>query len=96
MLFFILSRQLASYLLEVIYPFSGLDPTPRVFFKRMKKSSQRRSDESPGKRASHSNEGSKGRWEFTSSGSLISLGATEAVRRAAYRTATGELRFLPL
>jgi len=37
-----------------------------------------------------------GRWEFTSSGSLISLGAVDAVRRAVYRTATGEMRFLPL
>jgi hypothetical protein len=38
----------------------------------------------------------EGRWEFTSSGSLFALGAVDAVRRAAYRTAGGELRFLPL
>jgi hypothetical protein len=37
-----------------------------------------------------------GKWEFSASGSLISLGSTEASRRAAYRTAEGELRFLPL
>jgi hypothetical protein len=42
------------------------------------------------------NGGSEGRWEFTSSGSLFALGSTEAARRAAYRTAEGELRFLPL
>ncbi|MCE0522462.1 MAG: hypothetical protein LV480_06080 [Methylacidiphilales bacterium] len=42
------------------------------------------------------NGGSEGRWEFTASGNLFALGASEGVRRAAYRTATGELRFLPL
>jgi hypothetical protein len=39
---------------------------------------------------------SEGRWEFTASGSLFALGSTDAARRAAYRTAAGELRFLPL
>jgi hypothetical protein len=63
----------------------------------MKKSTRHHPDESSqGKRSSRADSGSKGRWEFTASGSLISLGATAAVRRAAYRTATGELRFLPL
>ena len=42
------------------------------------------------------NGGSEGRWEFTASGSLFALGSTDAVRRAAYRTAAGEMRFLPL
>ncbi len=36
-----------------------------------------------------------GRWEFASSQSLFTLGADERARRVAYRTATGELRFLP-
>ena len=40
--------------------------------------------------------GSEGPWEFAASGSLFALGSTDAVRRAAYRTATGEMRFLPL
>jgi hypothetical protein len=40
--------------------------------------------------------GSKGPWEFASSGRLFSFGATDAVRRAAYRAADGEMRFLPL
>jgi hypothetical protein len=40
--------------------------------------------------------GSKGPWEFTSSGRLFSMGATDAVRRAAYRAADGEMKFLPL
>jgi hypothetical protein len=42
------------------------------------------------------NAGSEGRWEFIASGSLFALGSTAAARRAAYRTAEGELRFLPL
>jgi hypothetical protein len=36
-----------------------------------------------------------GRWEFTSSGRLFTVGSDEA-RRTAYRAADGELRFLPL
>jgi hypothetical protein len=44
----------------------------------------------------HENGGSKGRWEFNLAGeNLFALGSTDAVRRAAYRTAGGELRFLP-
>ena len=36
------------------------------------------------------------RWSFNlASESLFALGATERARRVAYRTATGELRFLP-
>jgi hypothetical protein len=48
------------------------------------------------RRDCHQNGGSEDRWEFTSSSSLFALGSTDAVRRAAYRTAGGELRFLPL
>jgi hypothetical protein len=40
--------------------------------------------------------GGEGRWEFNAGGSLFALGSTAAARRAAYRTAGGELRFLPL
>ncbi len=39
---------------------------------------------------------STGRWEFTSSGRLFAMGATESVRRAAYRAADGEMKILPL
>jgi hypothetical protein len=49
-----------------------------------------------GAKASRRKGGSKGPWEFTSSGRLFSMGATDAVRRAAYRAADGEMRFLPL
>ena len=43
------------------------------------------------------NGGKEGRWAFSlSSESLFTLGATEQARRVAYRTVTGELRFLPL
>jgi hypothetical protein len=37
----------------------------------------------------------EGRWEFAATQSLFSLGSTEQAHRVAYRTATGELRFLP-
>jgi hypothetical protein len=41
--------------------------------------------------------GSEGRWEFNlASESLFALGSIDSVRLAAYRTAAGELRFLPL
>jgi hypothetical protein len=40
--------------------------------------------------------GSKGPWEFTSSGRLFPVGAKDGVGRAAYRGANGEMRFLPL
>jgi len=41
--------------------------------------------------------GSAGRWAFNlASENLFALGSTEALRRAAYRTADGNLRFLPL
>ncbi len=65
----------------------------------MKKSSRRDCPSEPthrSQRACQQKGGSEGRWEFTASGSLISLGSIDAVRRAAYRTAEGELRFLPL
>jgi len=38
-----------------------------------------------------------GRWSFNlATESLFTLGSTEQARRVAYRTATGEIRFLPL
>jgi hypothetical protein len=42
------------------------------------------------------NGGSEGRWEFITSGSIFAVGSNGTARRAAYRTAEGELRFLPL
>ena len=65
----------------------------------MKKPSRRDHPSEPShrnRRDCRQNGGSEGRWEFTASGSLFALGSTDAVRRAAYRTADGELRFLPL
>ena len=50
----------------------------------------------PGLKAPRSKGGSKGPWEFTSSGRLFSVGASDGVRRTAYRGANGEMRFLPL
>jgi hypothetical protein len=41
-------------------------------------------------------DGHTGPWEFTSSGRLFAMGATDAARRVAYRTADGQMRFLPL
>ena len=40
--------------------------------------------------------GSKGPWEFTSSGRLFSVGARDDVGRTAYRAADGKMRFLPV
>ena len=43
------------------------------------------------------NSGSQGPWEFnTVSQGLMTLGSTKKPKRAAYLTASGELRFLPL
>jgi hypothetical protein len=38
--------------------------------------------------------GSKGPWEFTSSGRLFCIGARDDARRTAYRSADGTIRFL--
>jgi hypothetical protein len=65
----------------------------------MKKASRRDHPSEPShrsQRACQQKGGSEGRWEFSASGSLIALGSTDTARRAAYRTAEGELRFLPL
>ncbi len=64
----------------------------------MRKTSRRdHSDEPghPGAKGKRSG-GSKGPWEFASSGRLFSMSATEAARRAVYRAADGEMKFLPL
>ncbi len=59
----------------------------------MKKSTQR--DQS--QKACSKTDGKEGRWAFNlASESLFTLGSAESPRRVAYRTATGELRFLPL
>jgi hypothetical protein len=64
----------------------------------MKKTSRRDhpSEPSPRNKRECRQGGAEGRWEFAANGSLIALGSTEASRRAAYRTADGEVRFLPL
>jgi hypothetical protein len=65
----------------------------------MSKTSRRDHSDEPGNPASKSSRrkgGSKGPWEFTSSGRLFTMGGTDAARRAAYRAADGEMRFLPL
>jgi hypothetical protein len=66
----------------------------------MKKSSYRdhsSGSSRPSQKASAKNDGKDGRWSFNlASESLFSLGSSDGPRRVAYRTATGELRFLPL
>jgi hypothetical protein len=65
----------------------------------MKKPSRRDHPSEPSqrnRRECRQNGASEGRWEFNVNGSLIALGSTEGMRRAAYRTADGEVRFLPL
>lgn len=65
----------------------------------MKKTSRRDHPDEPSHRsqaAGHQKGGSEGRWEFITSGSIFALGSANTARRAAYRTAEGELRFLPL
>jgi hypothetical protein len=65
----------------------------------MKKSSRRDHPGEPSHRSrrdSHQKGGSDGRWEFITSGSIFAIGSNDTARRAAYRTADGELRFLPL
>jgi len=64
----------------------------------MRKDSRRDHSDEPGHSSAkvHRRGGSKGPWEFTASGRLFSMGATDAVRRAAYRAADGEMRILPL
>ncbi len=65
----------------------------------MRKSARRDHLNEPGNHAAkpgRQHGGSKGPWEFTSSGRLFSMGATDSARRAAYRAADGEMKFLPL
>jgi hypothetical protein len=69
----------------------------RFFHDFMKKSSRRdHPSESAVAQGSLANRKDEGRWEFTGSGRLFPMGATDSVRRAAYWTAGGELRFFPL
>ena len=63
----------------------------------MKKSSHREEGSRGSKKVRSEKTSREGRWAFNlASESLFALGSTETARRAAYRTATGELRFLPL
>jgi len=65
----------------------------------MKKSSRRDHPSEPSsrnRRDCRPNGGSDGRWEYITSGSIFTLGSNDTARRAAYRSADGELRFLPL
>jgi hypothetical protein len=65
----------------------------------MKKSSRRdqpREASNRSQRDSRQKGANEGRWEFITSGSIFALGPDATARLAAYRTAEGELRFLPL
>jgi hypothetical protein len=65
----------------------------------MKKSSRREHLKESSRQSSRSSRkkgGSEGPWEFISSGRLFPFGSGNSIRKAAYRTASGELRFLPL
>jgi hypothetical protein len=63
----------------------------------MKRPQQHDQPSRKGHKVSPKNETKEGRWSFNLTGeSLFSLGTTENARRVAYRTAAGELRFLPL
>jgi len=59
----------------------------------MKKSSRREHPSEPSPRNKRRQQGAEGRWEFSGTGSLVTLGAPE--RGTAYYTSGGELRFLP-
>jgi hypothetical protein len=59
----------------------------------MKKSSRREHPSEPSPRNKRRQQGNEGRWEFSGTGSLVTLGAPE--RCTAYYTSGGELRFLP-
>jgi hypothetical protein len=62
----------------------------------MKKSSRRDHPSEPPRRSQRDCR-QDGRWSFNlASESLFALGTTESARRVAYRTADGQLRFLPL
>ena len=62
----------------------------------MKKHFRRDHSDETTRHPAETSAGSVGRWSFNlASESLFMLGATERTRRLAYRTATGELRFLP-
>jgi len=65
----------------------------------MKKPSRRDNSIEPSPRQQRNGrrkDGNEGRWEFITSGSIFTLGTNGTARRAAYRTAEGELRFVPL
>ena len=59
----------------------------------MKKTSRREHPSEPAPRNKRRQQGADGRWEFSGTGSLVTLGAPE--RGTAYYTSGGELRFLP-
>ena len=72
----------------------------RAAFDSMKNPSRRDSPRATARR-SHGDcpdvTGSVGRWAFSlATESLFPLGSTESARRAAYRSADGQIRFLPL
>jgi len=86
-------RELASKLLYPLYA----DFLPLNF---MKKPARREPSSEPSRRPQRDEPKKivkKGGWSFNlANESLFALGSTEGARRVAYRTATGELRFLPL
>jgi len=70
---------------------------PSSFMKKPSRSDQPSEPSRRNQQDCRKKSGSEGKWSFNlASESLFSLGAIGQARRVAYRTPTGELRFLPL
>jgi hypothetical protein len=94
------ANNLARKLLYPFYPVRAMLNCARMasHIESMKKSSRRDhpSESTHATTRARANGKGDGRWEFTANGRLFPVGSTDSVRRAAYWTAGGELRFLPL
>ena len=67
------------------------------FMKTPPRRDRSRATARPNQAGCRTSSGSVGRWAFNlASENLFALGSTDAIRRVAYRTADGHLRFLPL
>jgi len=77
-------------------PGHGLEQAILNFMKKPSRRDQPGESSRRSSRDCRQNGGSEGRWEFITSGSIFALGSSDSARRAAYRSADGELRFLPL
>ncbi len=92
---------MAEKLLSLFHPFlrttemAGKVATIRSIMRRTSRREHAHEPGNPAARSGRRRGGSKGPWEFASE-RLFAVGETDAVRRAAYRAADGELRFLPL